>query len=666
MLNHLDGQKSPYLLQHVDNPVVWYPWGQEAFHKAQSEGKPIVLSIGYSTCHWCHVMAHESFENLEIAEFMNEHFVAIKVDREERPDLDQIYMNATQAMTGQGGWPLTVFLTSEGKPFYGGTYFPPFAKWGSPGFMDLLRTISQAWKDRRDEILSSGEQITQLLRQQAQRFTNVTTMPDQTLLESAYQNIASQFDHRNGGFGQSPKFPMGHYLSFLLRYYHRTQERKALEMVEATLTAIAQGGIYDHLAGGFHRYSTDAHWHVPHFEKMLYDQALLVRAYLECYQLTGNLKYATVARETLDYVLRDMQQPQGGFYCAQDADSLTADGTHKSEGAFYVWSHEEISQVLTEQEAVIFNYAYGVEPQGNVKSDPNGEFIGKNILYQAHSIDITAVHFKIDIAEVKELLDRARLKLLEYRTHRSFPHLDDKVLTDWNGLMLGVFSFAGVVLDETHYMVAATAAADFIIGHLKNEGRLLHRWREGQAEILGTLEDYAFLISGLLDLYEANFKEEYLRKAKELAEDMVRLFEDKDYGGFFLTAQDAPELITRPKDIYDGAIPSGNSVAAYVLLRLNRLTLEDKWLFIAEGSFKVFAASIEENPSAYTFALCALDSYLGPSLTITLEASQDDSILAQMRRVLYKHFIPNKSVFFRLAQIPATAYVCQGMLQYNL
>jgi len=657
--NHLADQKSPYLLQHADNPVDWYPWTSEALGKAQKEQKPILLSIGYSTCHWCHVMAHESFENLDTAKFINEHFVAIKVDREERPDLDQIYMSAVTAMTGQGGWPLTVFLTPQGKPFYGGTYFPPLAKWGSPGFMDLLKTVAHAWKNQNQDILSTSEKITQLLHDQTQKIVVDAKTPSVLLLEMAYLQITSQFDRKNGGFGSAPKFPMGHQLSFLLRYYKRSHEAEALEIVERTLTAIAHGGIYDHLGGGFHRYSTDANWHVPHFEKMLYDQALLTKTYLESYQLTGNAHYARIAKETLDYVLRDMQQPEGGFYCAEDADSLTPDGTRKSEGAYYIWSKEEITGVLAKEEAEIFNYAFGVAPEGNAKFDPHDEFQGKNILYLAHSLEDVASQFNIDVPQAQEILNKAKSKLFDFRKGRSRPHLDDKILTDWNGLMLGVLSFAGVVLGEERYITAAKRAADFMLLHLKRQGRLLHCWRQGQADILATLEDYAFFINGLIDLYEASFDEQYLNEAKGLTEDMINLFEDRAQGGFYLTANDAPELIIRPKEIYDGAIPSGNSVAAYVLVRIQLLTLEDKWLAHVENIFKVFFTSIEERPPAYTFALCALDFYLGPSLNIVLEGPLEDSKLAQMKRVVYKYFIPNKSLLFKPSTVPATVYVCQ-------
>jgi uncharacterized protein YyaL (SSP411 family) len=657
--NHLAGQTSPYLLQHVENPVDWYPWNQEALLKAKQEQKPIMLSIGYSTCHWCHVMAHESFENKEIAKVINENFIAIKVDREERPDLDQIYMTAVTAMTGQGGWPLTAFLTPEGKPFYGGTYFPPIAKWGSPGFMDLLITISQAWKDQREQLLSSSHEITQLLVNQNQRFILTSEIPESSLLDRAARQISTQYDSYNGGFGGAPKFPMGHTLSFLLRFYKRSNEQKYLEMVEKTLIAIAKGGIYDHLAGGFHRYSTDAQWHIPHFEKMLYDQALLTKVYLEAYQITGNLKYATIAKETLDYILSDMQHPQGGFFCAEDADSLDTGLGHKMEGAFYVWKIEEIINLLGEKDALIFNYTFGVEDSGNAKNDPHGEFVGKNILYLAHDFIDVANHFNSTVEEIEQIINRSKLKLFEHRKSRPRPHLDDKILTDWNGLMLGAFAFAAGVLDEPRYLIAAKKSADFILTNLRSKGRLLHSWREGKSHILATLEDYAFLINGLLDLYEVNFEEEYFNEAKTLAQEMLILFGDKQ-GGFFLTGNDAPELIIRPKEIYDGAMPSGNSVAAYLLNRLYLMTSEAKWSELSNKLFKTFGASIEQSPSAYTYALCAFDFYHGPSLNVILEGNDNDQLLAQMKKIVYKHYIPNKSLLFRSIDSLSRASVCRG------
>ncbi|MBF0490517.1 MAG: thioredoxin domain-containing protein [Candidatus Omnitrophica bacterium] len=656
--NHLAYQTSPYLLQHVENPVDWYPWSQESLKKAEEEQKPILLSIGYSTCHWCHVMAHESFENDDVARIINENFIAIKVDREERPDLDQIYMTAVTSMTGQGGWPLTVFLTPQTKPFFGGTYFPPYAKWGNPGFIDLLNTIVNAWINQKEEILMSSETITQALLEQTQKFCMDSKIPDESLLETASIELANQFDSQNGGFGGAPKFPMGHYLSFLLRSYKRKQDFKILLIVQTTLTVIAKGGIYDHLGGGFHRYSTDAHWHVPHFEKMLYDQALLVKAYLEGYQITGNLQFATVAKETLEYVLRDLQDAQGGFYCAEDADSLESISGHKIEGAFYVWSKKELLSTLTEDEASLFNHAFGIQDNGNAANDPHGEFTGKNILYLAHTIEDIAHHFNKSTQEVSDTLKNAKQKLFELRKLRSRPHLDDKILTDWNGLMIGTLAFAGSVLNEDRYTNAARKTADFILMNLRNKNRLLHSWREGPSDIPGTLEDYGFFINGLLDLYEITLEEKYFSEAKSLALDMLVLFEDQASGGFFLTGTDAEQLIIRTKDLYDGAIPSGNSAAAYLLVRLYLITSDHKWLSPVEKLFKTFGDAIKKNPSAYTFALCAFDFYIGPSFNIVLEGQTGDRMLKQMQALIYKHFIPNKTIVYKSSDSLTNASVC--------
>ncbi len=658
--NHLVGQKSPYLLQHLNNPVDWYPWGEEAFQKAKTQQKPVLLSIGYSTCHWCHVMAHESFEDVDIAKIINQHFVAIKVDREERPDLDHIYMSVTTMLTGQGGWPMTVFLTPEAKPFYAGTYFPPYAKWGSPGFVDVLNSVAQGWEQQRENILSSSDQITQLLNEQAQKAVVASQVPDVGLLQRTQQQISMQFDRNNGGFGSAPKFPMGHQISFLLRCHQRYKDQGSLAMAEASLMAMSRGGINDLIGGGFHRYSTDAYWHVPHFEKMLYDQALLIKAYLEAYQVTGNKEYAWIAKNTLDYVVRDMQDAQGGFYSAEDADSLVAGSDHKSEGAFYIWSEDEIKQVLGQETAKIFNYVYGVKPQGNARSDPHGEFINKNILYQAHTIEEASQEFNQDPLSIEQMLEKAKQQLFDLRNTRVRPHLDDKILTDWNGLMIGAFALAGCVLNEASYITVARKAADFILNHLQSSDKLYHRWRESEAGIEGMLDDYAFLINGLLDLYEASFDEKYLNHAKGLAKRMLDLFEDTEKGGFYLTPQDSKKLIANPKDIYDGAIPSGNSVAAAVVMRLHHIDSDPRWIKSFEGIMKIFSSLIEKSPSAYTFILSMLDFYYGPTLNITLEGSINDSRLDQMKRVVYKHYIPNKSIMFHLSKGKSKAYVCQG------
>jgi len=645
--NHLIDQKSPYLLQHVHNPVDWYPWDKAAFNKAKIEDKPILLSIGYSTCHWCHVMAHESFEDEGIAKIINEHFIAIKVDREERPDIDHIYMTAITAMTGQGGWPLTVFLTPQGDPFYGGTYFPPYAKWGSVGFIDLLNSIAASWKSDRENILSSSLTITEGLRNHAieKREATRQSLLDETFLDRAFRQLRGQFDATNGGFGSAPKFPMGHNLSFLLRYSKRRDNPEALNMVEKSLAAMAHGGIWDHLGGGFHRYSTDQNWHVPHFEKMLYDQALLSMAYLEAYQVTGLMEYSQIASEILDYVLRDMTDAQGGFYSAEDADSLEGEGGHLKEGSFYVFSQTEIEETLGKDDAAVFNYCYGIKADGNASFDPHGEFIGKNILYLAHSAKEAALEFLRQREEIQGILTVSASKLLELRSKRPRPHLDDKVLCDWNGLMMASFAFAGRVLGEEKYSKAASKSADFILNEMMIGNRLWHRWRDGSAGITATLEDYAFLIYGFLEVHEASFEAKYLEAAQVLADSMIEFFADPQ-GGFYMTASDAEPLIVRPKDAYDGALPSGNSVAALILLRLHALTKKEVYLTQAEALLNCFAVKIEQAPYAHSFLLSSLDWYLSSPIDITFQGDRVDETIVKMLKVLYKHFIPFKAVKF--------------------
>ena len=669
VFNHLIDEKSPYLLQHVQNPVDWYPWGKIAFDKAKKEDKPILLSIGYSTCHWCHVMAHESFEDAGIAKLINEHFIAIKVDREERPDIDHVYMTAVTALSGQGGWPLTVFLTSHGDPFFGGTYFPPYAKWGNVGFIDLLNSVAEGWQRDRANVLSSSRTITESLRKLALPSSTTSTpgvemVMDENLLKYAFRQLRGQFDLENGGFGTSPKFPMGHNLSFLLRYHKRYEEPEALAMVERTLMALSAGGIWDHLAGGFHRYSTDAYWHVPHFEKMLYDQALLSRAYLEAYQVTGSLEYQNTARETLDYVLNRMTDKDGGFYSAEDADSMdTTDfsisgaGGHMKEGAFYVFTQSEIETALGKDAAEIFCYSYGCLPQGNAANDPQGEFVGKNILYQAHGLVQAAKFFSRHEEEIQEILKASQVKLLALRDLRPRPHLDDKVLCDWNGLMLASFAFAGRVLGDEEYTHAALKAADFIMTNMMPHGRLLHRWRQGSAGITATLEDHAFFIYGLLEVYEASFQDKYLDTAKILTDQMIKLYADQA-GGFFMTAIDAEDLILRPKEVYDGALPSGNSVAALILLKLYTLTKNEAYLSHAQSLFDSFGSSVSKTPFAHCFLLSALDWHLAGAWEITFQGNQDDGTVAKMLKILYKNFIPSKAVKFTPALNGGQVYLC--------
>lgn len=655
-INHLISEKSPYLLQHAHNPVDWYPWGETAFKRAKVEDKPVLLSIGYSTCHWCHVMAHESFEDEDISKIINDHFIAIKVDREERPDIDHIYMAATTAMTGQGGWPLTVFLTPQGDPFYGGTYFPPYAKWGSVGFIDLLNSIAQAWGSDRDNIISSGTSITENLRRHAGPAASCEIM-DETFLDRAFRQMRGQFDATNGGLGNAPKFPMGHNLSFLLRYYKHHKMPEALNIVEKTLTAMAHGGIWDQLGGGFHRYSTDANWHVPHFEKMLYDQALLSKCYLEAYQVTGLVQYADVARDILDYVLKNMTDPLGGFYSAEDADSLEGVDGHLKEGAFYVFSQSEIEEILGSDDALIFNYCYGVLPHGNAAFDPHGEFRGKNILYRAHSVQDAADQYHKQAAEIQGILEAGITKLLVLRSQRPRPALDDKILCDWNGLMIASLGFASRVLGDSRYAQAAAKAADFIMTHMMDKKRLYHRWRDGEAGIDAKLEDYAFFIYGLLEVYEATFQDQYLEVAQFLADEMIEHFADPT-GGFYMTAADAEKLIIRPKDVYDGALPSGNSVAAMALLKLHALTKKDIYQAQSEALMTVFTASVAQAPYAHSFLLSALDWQLQGPLEINFEGPIDDPKIVKMLKIVYKYFIPSKAVKFTSDLSGGKVHIC--------
>jgi len=645
--NRLAKEKSPYLLQHAHNPVDWYPWGEEAFEKARKEGKPIFLSIGYSTCHWCHVMERESFVDPAVAEILNRQFVPIKVDREERSDVDSLYMQAVMQMTGQGGWPLSVFLTPDLKPFFGGTYFPPENRWGQPGFKTLLQGITEAWAHKREELVRAGDTLVQTLQAQEIMQKAGTVKITQDLLKQTYQAFLYSYDEQQGGFEPAPKFPRAHALSFLLRYWKRTGEDQALKMAQETLRAMAAGGICDHLGGGFHRYSTDAQWLLPHFEKMLYDQALLARATLEAYQATGEEAYAGVAREIFDYVLREMAGPEGGFYSAEDADSVI-DPAHpheKGEGAFYVWKKEEIEQILGPEQAPVFNALFGVEADGNVSHDPTGEFYGRNILHETRSLAALAKQFERPEPEIRGMIAEAKRKLFEARARRPRPHRDDKILTDWNGLMISSLAFGSRVLEEPRYRAAAEKAAQFVLKMLvRKDGRLLHRYRDGEAAILGTLEDYAFLIHGLVDLYEAAFRPEYLAQAQRLTREMVRLFWDEKNGGFFLTGSDAEALLLRQKEVYDGAIPSGNSIAALDLFRVGRLTVDSDLEKKGQLLFDAFSMQMTQHPTAYPQLLMALDFALGPSCEIVIAGSPGDPGVQAMVRAVYQSFLPNKVV----------------------
>jgi uncharacterized protein len=606
--NRLANEKSPYLLQHAENPVAWYPWCDEAFARAREEDKPVFLSIGYSTCHWCHVMERESFENNDIAQILNDNFIAIKVDREERPDIDHIYMNAVQMMTGSGGWPLSVFLTPEGKPFYGGTYFPPAARFGMPGFPDLLKAIAQAWQNDRANLLISSITIVKALENISARKEGPDKELSKDIVQKAYFDLRDQFDNEKGGFGKSQKFPMGHTLSFVLRYADVNKDKVALAMVTKTLNAIAAGGIYDHIGGGIHRYATDPDWRVPHFEKMLYDQALISRAYLEAYQVTHDELFATTARDIFDYVLRDMQGTNGGFYSAEDADSAKEganDSQEKGEGAFYVWTWDELKASLTKDELKEMEYLYDVRKHGNVDPDPQGEFKDKNIMHQVRSFTEAADKFDLTQEELQAQVKDIKRKLFERRSQRPRPQVDDKVLTDWNGLMIASLAYGSRVLGDKSYLAAAEKAAQCILHDLvQPDGSLKHRWRDGQADIEGFLADYAFFISGLLELYEATFKIEYLGHAVNLAHFMVERYWDKEHAGFFMTASEG-ELIVRSKDVHDDALPSGNAVAALALIRLSQFTADPAWARYAERVFQASGRDIAASPSQFCQLLAA-------------------------------------------------------------
>jgi uncharacterized protein YyaL (SSP411 family) len=631
--NRLINEKSPYLLQHAYNPVDWYSWGEEAFEKAKREDKPIFLSIGYSTCHWCHVMERESFEDPEVAEVLNRDFVSIKVDREERPDVDHIYMTVCQAITGHGGWPLTIIMTPDKKPFFAGTYFPKESRYGRRGLMEILQRIAVVWKQDRSNMLRAGDKITELLEKNLDPVAEGELTAE--VLDRAFEQFHSQFDPRWGGFGDAPKFPRPHDFLFLLRYWKRTGNQHALEMVERTLTMMHRGGIYDHLGYGFARYSVDERWLVPHFEKMLYDNALLALVYLEAYQATGKEIYAQVAREIFTYVLRDMTDPEGGFYSAEDADS------EGEEGKFYVWTPEEIQDVLGEADGELFAECYGVTPEGN--------FEGKNILNLLDvSWETIATRKGMTLHELERKMSEAREKLFEVREKRVHPHKDDKVLTSWNGLMIAALARGGRVLGDERYTVAAEKAVSFIWRYLRREdGRLLARYRDGEAAYLAYVDDYAYLAWGLLELYEAGFDVSHLEKAIELTHQMLDLFADEEKGGLFFYGRDAEQLLTRPKEVYDGALPSGNSVAACNLIRLARMTGDPEWESQAERQLRAFGETVKHSPIAHSFFLTAAQWALGPTKEIVIVGKKDAEDTRQMIQQAHRTYLPDAVLLFK-------------------
>jgi uncharacterized protein YyaL (SSP411 family) len=647
-MNRLAAEQSPYLLQHAHNPVNWYAWGPEAFEQARAENKPIFLSIGYSTCHWCHVMERESFENQRIADLLNRDYISIKVDREERPDVDRIYMSFVQATTGSGGWPMSVWLTPDLKPFFGGTYFPPENRFGHPGFASVLSQIADAWRTDRGQIEESARDVVEQLRKQSAVEPGRASSVDTGVMDSGFNVFRRTFDSQMGGFGGAPKFPRPSVFRFLLRYHARTRNPEALEMTLKTLREMAKGGMHDQLGGGFHRYSVDARWFVPHFEKMLYDQGQLATSYLEAFQITGDREYADTARRIFDYVLRDMTDAAGGFYSAEDADSVIdpAEPTVKGEGAFYIWTADEIRDLVPAPASDWFCYRYGVAESGNVANDPHQEFNNRNILYQAVSVADTAAHFRQIEETVDAALRDAERILLEARAKRVRPHLDDKVLTGWNGLMISAFALGGAVLDEPRYRDAARRAAEFVIGRMYDPatGTLLRRYRQGDAAIPGFLDDYALFVQALLDLYEAQFDRRHLELAVRLTEKQRELFEDAAQGGFFSTGTSDEALVMRLKEDYDGAEPSGNSVALMNLLRLAQMTGRDDFRQAAEHLLAAFAPRLSVAPVALPEMLAACEFRAAEAREIVIAGERGAQDTEMLTRALYRRFLPSKIV----------------------
>jgi uncharacterized protein YyaL (SSP411 family) len=669
--NRLAHEKSPYLLQHAHNPVDWYPWGKEAFEKARRENKPIFLSIGYSTCHWCHVMAHESFENEEVAAIMNREFVNIKVDREERPDVDRVYMTFVQATTGGGGWPMSVWLTPDLKPFVGGTYFPPEDRYGQPAFKSVLERIATVWKQDRHKIVEQGNKIVDALRESQQsQGAAVSSSPQPaatpepgigaSVLDAAYRQLDRTYDPKEGGFGSAPKFPRPATLYFLTRFSARDPNspdaKHALDMALFTLRKMAEGGMHDHIGGGFHRYSVDRYWHVPHFEKMLYDQAQLAVAYLDAFQITQDKQYESVARDILDYVARDMTSKEGGFFSAEDADSAVVAGigdpghSKTAEGAFYVWTKKEIDEALGDA-AEIFDFRYGVQPHGNAPegSDPHDEFRGKNILLERHTIAETAERFKKTEAEIRDSLANSRQKLFAIRGKRPRPHLDDKIIAAWNGLMISAFARAAQVLDPAtagRYLEIATRAGKFLRANLYVEkSKLLYRnYRQGRSDIEGFADDYAFVIQGLLELYEASFDIEWLKLALELQTTQDRLFFDPKNGGYFSTSGNDESVFLRMKDDNDGAEPAASSVAALNLLRLSQLGNDQSLSERARKTIGAFTTTLSHFPSAMPQMLDALDYSLTNPRQIVIAGKKDAPETEALVKEVHRHFLPKTIV----------------------
>ena len=663
MANRLINETSPYLLQHAHNPVDWYGWGEEAFEAARRDNKPLLVSIGYSSCHWCHVMERESYEDDSIAELMNQLFVNVKIDREERPDLDGIFMNAVQMLSGQGGWPLNVFLTPDGKPFFGGTYFPPEDRQGMPGWSRVLRSVSDAYVSRHDEVLSAADQVVEKLNTMFANFAGSASSLEEAL-EAAFGKFTDEFDQEFGGFGLAPKFPQPMNFEFLLRRYARIKDENALQMVEKSLLEMARGGIYDHVGGGFHRYSTDPRWLVPHFEKMLYDNALLARVYLHTYQVTKTHLYREVVEQTLDYVLRDMCSAEGAFYSAQDADS---EGV---EGKFYVWAQDEIASLLTEQDAAIAGRFFGVSSGGN--------FEGANILYASEDLETVASEFNITVDDLTEKLRNIRTILWAARAQKVAPETDDKILISWNSMMVRTFAEAGAVLDRADYRQAAIKCASFMLATMRDEGRLRRTFRAGRAHLNAYLEDYALLADALLAVYEITFDPRWLEEAQTITRLMIDYFLVVPENLFYDTSHDHEKLIVRPRDVFDNAVPSGSAAAADVLLKISDLTGDEELRTIASENLQSVGELMVRSPQAAGQWLCTLEFFLSTPKEIVVIGMQSNKETRAFMREIYDDYRPTTLVvgaepetLAKVAHLPlfegremvdgvATVYVCEN------
>jgi len=670
--NHLSDSKSPYLLQHANNPVDWYPWGEEAFARAKKEDKPIFLSIGYATCHWCHVMEHESFEDETVARLMNEAFINIKVDREERPDIDQVYMSVCQMLTGGGGWPLTIIMTPDKEPFYAATYIPKESRYGRIGMVDLIPRIRQLWDSDRDKISATSRQILAGLEKMDTRSAGASL--DEKVVDDAFTQLAGRYDATHGGFGSAPKFPSPQNLVFLTRYWSRTGNTSALQMVDHTLEQLRQGGVYDQIGFGFHRYSTDAEWLVPHFEKMLYDQAMLTTAYTEAWLATRNPVFERTVREIVAYVLRDMTSPEGAFYSAEDADS------EGEEGLFYLWTLAEFEEILGKDDAAFAAAVWNLSADGNYTDEVKGSRTGLNIPHLTNSTAAAAGTLNMTQEEFEQRLQQIRTRLFDVREKRVHPLKDDKVLADWNGLMAAALASAGRVFNEPEWIRAAERATSFVLDEMHTpKGRMLHRYRDGDASIHAFLDDYVFMTTAMLELYEATFDPKYLEQALELQQQTLELFWDKNRGGFFFTAADNEELLVRQKEVYDGAIPSGNSMAADNFVRLARLTGDNEHLQVADHIFAAFAGEAGRLPSAHCQLMIALQRGAGSSLEVVIAGDRGTADTAALIATVREMYLPHAAVLlvppgqagaairklapFAKAYEPvegkAAAYVCQ-------